>query len=234
MHYDIALSEGISFYLILFLRIFIAAVCGAAIGWERKRHLKAAGARTHILICCGAALFMILSKYAFLDLSASGGWLFGTTGTDPARIAAQVVTGIGFLGAGAIFKTGNSVKGLTTAAGIWMTAGVGMSVGSGMIILGVFSCAVMLLVQFVIRRQSLRSKSHQMFITMIVNSNSVSAICDELFKQVNGELASHKMIRKEDGSFEHVLTIIARDQVVKEELESFFAEHTEIVSLSIG
>jgi len=234
MHYDIALSEGAAFYLILFLRIIIAAVCGGAIGWERKKHLKAAGARTHILICCDAALFMILSKYAFMDLTVSGGMLYGTTGTDPARIAAQVVTGIGFLGAGAIFKTGGSVKGLTTAAGICMTSGVGMAIGSGMIFLGIFSSAVMLLVQFVIRRRSVKNKSLQTIITMVVNSESVSAICDELFGLINGELASHKMIRRKEGGFEHVLTIIARDLVVKEELESFFSEHSEIISISIG
>ena len=135
MEFEIAFSEGLEFYLVLFSRILIAAACGAAIGWERKKHLKAAGARTHILICCGAALFMMLSKYAFIDLNVGEAVLYGTRGADPARIAAQVVTGIGFLGAGAIFKTGNSVKGLTTAAGIWMTAGVGMAIGSGMLLL---------------------------------------------------------------------------------------------------
>ncbi len=233
MGFEIAFSEGLEFYLVLFSRILIAAACGAAIGWERKKHLKAAGARTHILICCGAALFMMLSKYAFIDLNVGEAVLYGTRGADPARIAAQVVTGIGFLGAGAIFKTGNSVKGLTTAAGIWMTAGVGMAIGSGMLLLGVFSSVVMLIVQFVIRKRSLKNKSLQAVITMTIYAESVSAICDELFGLINGELTSHEMIRSEDKGVKHVLTITTRDLVLKEELESFFKNHKEIESLSV-
>ena len=234
MEFDIAFSEGLEFYLVLFSRILISAVCGAAIGWERKKHLKAAGARTHILICCGAALFMMLSKYAFIDLNGGTEMVFGTRGADPARIAAQVVTGIGFLGAGAIFKTENSVKGLTTAAGIWMTAGVGMAVGSGMIVLGVFASAVMLIVQFVIRRRSLKHKSLQAVITMTIYSDSVSELIDELFGLINGELTAHEMTRCEDKKIRHVLTITTRDLVLKEELKSFFENHKEIVSLSVS
>ena len=177
---------------------------------------------------------MMLSKYAFIDLSVGESLIYGTRGADPARIAAQIVTGIGFLGAGAIFKTGNSVKGLTTAAGIWMTAGVGMAVGSGMVILGVFASAVMLIVQFVIRRQSVKNKSLQTVITLTVHSESASAICDELLGLINGELTAHEMTRSENEEVRHVLTITARDLVLKEELKSFFDKHKEIVSLSIS
>ena len=117
----------------LLLRILVSAVCGACIGVERSRRLKEAGMRTHVIVCCTAALMMVVSKYGFADLtSASGAAFHGTRGADPARIAAQVVSGVSFLGAGAIFKSGNSIRGLTTAAGIWATAGVGLTIGSGM------------------------------------------------------------------------------------------------------
>ena len=94
-----------------FIRIVLAAALGALVGLERSKRQKEAGVRTHCIIACTSALFMILSKYAFVDLVG----VDGLRGADPARIAAQVVSGISFLGAGVIFKNGNSIRGLTTA-----------------------------------------------------------------------------------------------------------------------
>ena len=113
------------------VRILAACFCGACIGFERTKRFKEAGIRTHIIVCCAAALIMIVSKYGFADLTYPDGSVFnGTRGADPARIAAQVVSGISFLGAGVIFKNGSTVKGLTTAAGIWATAGIGLALGA--------------------------------------------------------------------------------------------------------
>ena len=95
-------------------RILLSAALGAAIGLERTKRQKEAGVRTHCIIACASAVFMILSKYAFIDTAA----LDGSRGADTARIAAQVVSGISFLGAGVIFKNGSSIRGLTTAAGM--------------------------------------------------------------------------------------------------------------------
>ena len=117
-------------YLEFFLRVLIACVCGAAIGFERSKRLKEAGIRTHVIVCCAAALTMIVSKYGFADVaSPDGAGLYGTKGTDPARLAAQIISGVSFLGAGIIFRNGSTVKGLTTAAGIWATAGIGLAIG---------------------------------------------------------------------------------------------------------
>ena len=104
-----------------FLRILTAAVCGIVIGYERENRNKEAGIRTHAIVALGAALIMIVSKYGFSDIQ----------NYDASRVAAQIVSGIGFLGAGIIFIRNRAVSGLTTAAGIWATAGVGMAVGSG-------------------------------------------------------------------------------------------------------
>ena len=100
------------------VRLAVAAVLSGLIGFEREVAQKAAGVRTHMLVGLGAALFSLLSVEAF-------------AGSDPARVAAQVVTGIGFLGAGAIFRHGFTVRGLTTAAGLWSVAAVGMAAGIG-------------------------------------------------------------------------------------------------------
>jgi putative Mg2+ transporter-C (MgtC) family protein len=115
--------------LVLSMRILIAGLLGAAIGVEREWRGKEAGLRTNTLIAMGSALFAAMSL---------------TFGGDPARIAAQVVTGVGFLGAGAIMRTGASVHGLTTAAMIWVNAAIGMAAGSGHVRLAAASTAIVL------------------------------------------------------------------------------------------
>jgi putative Mg2+ transporter-C (MgtC) family protein len=102
------------------LRLFVAAALGGAIGLERELRERQAGLRTHLVVCVGAALFTLVGAYAFTGPN-----------TDPSRIAAQIVTGIGFLGAGAIIRQGLSVRGLTTAATLWLVAAIGMAAGAG-------------------------------------------------------------------------------------------------------
>lgn len=135
------------------LRVAIACFLGGAIGFERTKRLKEAGIRTHCIIASAAALMMILSKYGFSDLEKiAGSFYSGTRGADPSRIASQIVSGISFLGVGVIFRNGNSVKGLTTAAGIWATAAVGMAVGSGMYLLGLIETILVVGIQLLFHR----------------------------------------------------------------------------------
>jgi putative Mg2+ transporter-C (MgtC) family protein len=110
------------------LRLGVAAVLGGAIGLERELDEKAAGLRTHMLVSLGAALFTMVGAYGFHGFLTGGG---AVVRADPGRIAAQVVTGIGFLGAGVIFRQGFTVRGLTTAASLWVVAAVGMAAGAG-------------------------------------------------------------------------------------------------------
>jgi len=107
------------------LRLLMAAVLGAAIGFEREIHAHPAGMRTHLLVALGSAAFTVISIFVFETPPSPN----GTVPTDPSRVAAQIVSGIGFLGAGAILKYGSSVRGLTTAASLWATAAVGMAAG---------------------------------------------------------------------------------------------------------
>lgn len=117
----------------LLLRVLLAAVLGAAVGFDRQRSNKPAGLRTHMLVAIGAALFAAAGVMVLTDYS--GGPEEVTL--DILRVVAAVATGIGFLGAGVIFQSGGTVRGLTTAAGIWVTAGIGLLAGLGMIILAI-------------------------------------------------------------------------------------------------
>jgi putative Mg2+ transporter-C (MgtC) family protein len=124
------------------LRIVIAAGLGGAIGVEREIREREAGLRTHMLVSVGSALFTIVSAYGFHEFLTSGQ---AVVRADPSRIAAQIVTGIGFLGAGAIIRQGLSIRGLTTAATLWVVAAIGMAVGAGYYSGAVISTAVVLL-----------------------------------------------------------------------------------------
>jgi putative Mg2+ transporter-C (MgtC) family protein len=110
------------------LRLSVAAALGGAIGMERELRERQAGLRTHLVVCVGSALFTLVSAYGFREFLLQGGPLVRT---DPTRIAAQIVSGIGFLGAGAIIRQGLSVRGLTTAATLWLVAAIGMASGAG-------------------------------------------------------------------------------------------------------
>lgn len=133
----------------LILRLVVAAVCGFMIGFERKTRSKEAGIRTHAIVCMAAALMMVISKYGFTDQIPEAD---GVRGADSARIAAQIVSGIGFLGAGIIFYRRDMLHGLTTAAGVWATAAIGMAIGAGMYIIGVVSTALLIIMQVILHK----------------------------------------------------------------------------------
>jgi Uncharacterized membrane protein len=123
-------------------RVFLAFVLGGIVGFERERVRRPAGLRTHMLVAAGSACFTVASIYGFQG--------FGVN-SDPARLAAQIITGIGFLGAGAIFRTGDTVRGITTASSIWITAAIGILIGVGMIYLAVFTTIMTWFVLYVIK-----------------------------------------------------------------------------------
>ena len=123
------------------LRLFVAAMLGGAIGLEREYRAKEAGFRTHFLVALGSGLFMILSQFGFDDVLAH----YEQVSLDPSRIASQVVTGIGFIGAGTIIFQKHVVRGLTTAAGLWVTSAIGMTAGAGMYVLSIATTVLVLL-----------------------------------------------------------------------------------------
>ena len=123
------------------LRLFVAAMLGGVIGLEREYRAKEAGFRTHFLVALGSGLFMILSQFGFDDVLAH----YEQVSLDPSRIASQVVTGIGFIGAGTIIFQKHVVRGLTTAAGLWVTSAIGMTAGAGMYVLSIATTFLVLL-----------------------------------------------------------------------------------------
>lgn len=178
------------------VRIIVATLCGALIGFERSKRLKEAGVRTHSVVALASAVFMIVSKYAFIDMT---GGIFGAKEADPSRIASTIVTGIGFLGAGAIFRTGNLVKGLTTAAGIFATAAVGMAVGSGLYVIGVFATVLILLVHFIMHKVQLgRDKAVFCELTIKINYDDTRLeIVNQFAKNNSIELEEQELIKDE-------------------------------------
>lgn len=134
----------------LVLRLVVACLCGAVIGYERSLRQKEAGLRTHIILALGSALVMIVSKYGFTDVVQA--YTDIKLQADVSRVASNIMTGVGFLGAGVIFVRGGSIKGLTTAAGIWACAGIGICIGAGMYALGVIATLLLLLIQIILHR----------------------------------------------------------------------------------
>lgn len=128
--------------ILVAVKLLVAVVCGGAIGFERELSRKPAGLRTNVLICVGAALFMIVSRHI-------GG---GAPYTDPARLVAQVVTGIGFIGAGVILQARGSISGLTTAATIFIVSAVGITIGEGMFTIALMATVLIIVVLVLLRR----------------------------------------------------------------------------------
>ena len=136
----------------MLLRLGVATLLGVIVGFERERLERAAGLRTHALVALASALIMLVSAYSFADLPA--------TPRDPTRMAAQVVSGIGFLGAGVIIFRKNTVRGLTTAASVWAAAGLGLAAGGGMLLVATVATAFILLIQVGLRPLEQRFFTH--------------------------------------------------------------------------
>lgn len=128
----------------IYLRLVLSVVLGGLIGLEREVHRRSAGLRTHMLVCLGSCLIMLTSLYVF-DIYNS------RVNVDPSRIAAGVITGIGFLGAGTIIRAQEGVRGLTTAASLWVVSGIGLAVGIGFYSAGIFTTVLGLTVLFFLR-----------------------------------------------------------------------------------
>ena len=157
------------------IRILIALLLGFAIGTERKMRFKEVGIRTHAIVAAGACLFMLISKYGFEDTDGR---------FDGARVVAQVVSGIGFIGAGMIMHRKLAIHGLTTAAGVWITAGVGMAVGAGMYILAACSTVIIIGAQCImhINCKLFKNKSYVQIQIVFINSTNEGEIVKKIFE----------------------------------------------------
>jgi len=217
-----------------FLRIFIACLCGGFIGIERTRRLKEAGIRTHVIVCFASALIMIISKYAFADLEVDGMASFlGTKGADPARIAAQAISGVSFLGAGIIFKNGNTIKGLTTAAGLWATSVIGLTIGAGMIRVGVFATVIIMIIQLLMHRftfggDSLNTYSVEVEVGKI---NNFSEKLEGYAKKTNSQCNDFS-IQKKDDKYVCAFTLRTKKEVALKDISELILADPDVIYIN--
>ncbi|CAJ1224469.1 MgtC/SapB family protein [Lactococcus lactis] len=178
------------------IRLILAGVCGYAIGYERNSRSKNAGTRTHLIVALSAALMIIVSKYGFMDIISTHG-----VNLDPSRIAAQIVSGIGFLGAGMIFVHNQSVNGLTTAAGIWATSGIGMAIGSGLYFIGIVATLLILLFQIILHQNYrwIKSATSDHLILQLEDFGGLQLLQQQL-KEEDVKILSIKVEKKSNNS----------------------------------
>ena len=205
------------------LRIFVAMILGLLIGNERKNRNKAAGMRTHAMVALGSALMMVVSKYGFGDAVQGDG----------ARLAAQVVSGVGFLGAGMIFVRNNMVNGLTTAAGIWTTAGIGLTVGAGMYTVGILSTVMMIIMQNVLHRYTVFSNTAVSGLIRMTIVNRPGAIEDlERILTSHGiDIQSVQINKTEKDKIKLEFDVIYPRKLDKPTLFCMLAERSDIISV---
>ena len=187
------------------LRLFLAGIMGAIIGLDREYRAKEAGYRTHFLVSLGSALIMIVSQHGFGEILDTP-----NVNLDPSRIASQVVTGIGFIGAGTIILHKQIVRGLTTAAGIWATSGIGLAIGAGMYLLGISATILTLIglevLSFFFKRVGMKS-----YVVELTTVNK--EILNQLAKKFNSKdflIVSYQMDEKSVGEITsyHVTMVI--------------------------
>lgn len=213
-----------------FIRILLSAALGALVGLERTKRQKEAGIRTHCIIACAAAVFMILSKYAFVDPAD----VLGSRGADGARIAAQVVSGISFLGAGVIFKNGNSIRGLTTAAGIWATSAIGMAIGAGMYWVGLITTVIMMVAQVVLHRFPVAGDA-AVTQELAVSMADIPELHQALTRLLNdhGGCVTDSALSRDNVHIAMELTVRLAEPITYEEALRFMQEHPGVERLSV-
>lgn len=214
--------------MIFLMRLLIACLCGFIVGVERSKRQKDAGIRTHIIVALGSALMMVISKYGFSDV---GELIPGMRAVDGSRMAAQIVSGVGFLGAGMIFvNQRQSIKGLTTAAGIWATAGIGMAVGAGMYFVGIASALLMLFLQILLHVVFHNLDNAEISEVIVSFSDDICDIHDflslldaekidysniRITKESDGSLKLNFFARVQNGNYDKLLDIVNKNEKIK-------------------
>lgn len=210
--------DNIIFESRILLDLLLSVLLGFLIGLERKMRLKEAGIRTHTMVCLGAALMMVVSKYAFGPEA------------DAARVAAQIVSGVGFLGAGMIVYKKHEVHGLTTAAGVWATAGIGMACGGQLYLLAIGATAIMILFQFIFHLQFrlFRTKrTYSVNIEFVLTSNE-NLIIKEIF---GTDRFNHLVIKRENDQIVYTATLNTDKEFSSTFLKEILEKHPFIISL---
>lgn len=202
------------FYISMVLRLILACILGGIIGFEREHVHRPAGLRTHILVCVGSALVMVTSEYIYYHFSSQ-------VNVDPARLGAQVISGIGFLGAGTIIKEGVSVKGLTTAASLWAVSCVGIAVGIGFYSGAVVATIIIFIILVVIKKTQNKitsQKGIRLFIHTHIKKGEVRELAS-LIEEMGVKVRKADVMSSErDGEMVLRYTLEASNQIPVAEL----------------
>ncbi len=203
-------------YVDMFMRVVVSAILGGLVGLEREIHGCAAGLRTHILVSMGSAVFMVTSLLVAMEYAS-------VSGTDPARIAANVVTGIGFLGAGAIIRYGASIRGLTTAASIWAVAAVGLAAGGGFYMMAVLASVIIIGTLFLSRlevKMELKRRGRKLVVKFDAKAGGSKEDIENIIEAYSGRVKQSASREGGEGevifSFDLILSRLYRDDVVEE------------------
>ncbi|MBX9711338.1 MAG: MgtC/SapB family protein [Xanthobacteraceae bacterium] len=211
----------------ILLRLMAAAALGSLIGFERERLLWAAGIRTHMLVCVGSCLIMIVSAFGFADVLGQE-----HTVLDPSRVAAQVVSGIGFLGAGSILARGEIVKGLTTAASIWTVAAIGLAIGGGLYFAGIASTIVILIILAGVKPLEEAYRARNQTCQFRISAEQGALTLDELRRALDVRVSQIKRFvverRNEDGS-EDLLVLL--NKVSSQDIADFKVKLNELSAI---
>lgn len=200
----------------ILLDVVLAVVLGFVIGLERKIRGKEAGIRTHTVVCVGSALLMVVSKYGFGE------------NADTSRVAAQIVSGVGFLGAGMIIYKRNEVFGLTTAAGVWATAGVGMACGGRLYYIAIGATLLLVGTQFLFHARVFRDKGNYSVNIEFVQTKDENLIVKELF---GTDRFNHLVIQREEGVVVFKATLNTDKEFSSSQLNDIMEAHSFIRSI---
>ena len=207
-----------SLELLNLFKLGLAVILGFAIGYERKRRYKEAGIRTHTIVCLGSALIMLVSIYGF------------GSDADAARVAAQIVSGVGFLGAGIIVYRKHETKGLTTAAGVWATAGVGMACGGGLYILAIAATALMITAQ-VLFHTNLKPFKHKTKFTIEIVFYQTEAENILIKKEFDVDRFNSLLITRQNERLIYSATLLTEREHRSAELTKIMQDNPFIISL---
>ncbi len=206
-------------HFFMIFRVFVAGICGFLIGFERKNRAKEAGIRTHFIVAAASALMMIVSQYASSD-------------GDPTRIAAQVVSGIGFLGAGMIFVHNRAISGLTTAAGVWATSGIGMAIGCGLYFEGIATSLIILFVQTIFRNFGwMKGHTAKQLSILTEYADDMQEQIEGLLKANNISVESTTMHRYDNGTkIRFVMSIETPHGMKEQDVLNLFGGECSVIS----
>ncbi len=206
---------------ILILRLLVGSICGFVIGYERQANFKDAGIKTHMIVGFSASLVMIVSKYGFED----------SFNYDAARIAAQLISGIGFLGAGIIYKRNFHINGLTTAAGILATAAIGLAIGSGLYVVGIAATLCLLVLRMIAQRTERTLKTMQQSYRIVLKNQEDMEVIHDL---CNGYyVLSYKVEKMEELQVAIEATIVFSNEAQIELFTSRIMKRDDLVSFEL-